>query len=128
VDEGEIIGNFELLADRRGFERTDGRDFAENRHDLVARNQFAHGGGGFAVLRLVVFGDQFNLFSKHAARRVDFVHGQLRAVVRRAPERRLAAVERRELADLDDAAVRGGFAPAFCSRPEKIPAARTAMN
>ena len=97
-----------LLADRRGFERARRRDFAEHRHDAVAGNQLAHHRRRLAGLRLVVLGEQLNFFAEHAARRVEVVNRQRRAFVRRLPEGRLAAGQRRELADFDGVAARAG--------------------
>ena len=71
-----------LLANRRGFERTAGRNFAENGYDAIARDQFIDDGGGFAGFGLRVFGDEFELLAEDAARRVDFFDGEQSSFVR----------------------------------------------
>ena len=68
--------NLELLADWRGFQRTDGRDFAKNRHHPVPRDEFLDGGSGLAVLGLVVLGEQLELAPEHAACGIDFLYGE----------------------------------------------------
>jgi hypothetical protein len=64
------------LADRSGFERAAGGDFAEQGDDGVAGDELAGDGSGLAGFGLVVLEDELNGATKNAAGCVDFVDGE----------------------------------------------------
>ena len=88
-----------FLANRGGFERAAGGDFAEDGDGPVFGDELVDGVRGFTGLRLVVLGREFDLFPEHAARRIQFLHGEFRAFVRGDAEGGFLAGERGKFAD-----------------------------
>src|ERR1035437_9630431 len=87
-------GDLEILGDGRGLEGAAGGDLAKEGDDLVAGDELLDDGGGLALLRLVVFGDQLELPAEHAARGVELLDGEEGALVRGLAEGGLLAGER----------------------------------
>ena len=76
-----------LLTDGRGFHGPRGGYLAQHSHNAVPGNEFLDDGGRFAGLGLVILIDQLDFFPEYSARRVDFLDGQLRSVMRHLAER-----------------------------------------
>ena len=70
-----------LLTDGGGLERAGRGDLAQHGHYPVPRDQFADDGSRLAGLRLIVFHEQLHFPPQHAARGIEMIHGQQRALV-----------------------------------------------
>ena len=68
---------------------------------VIAGDELFDDGGGFALLGLVVFGEESELLPENAAGSIGFLDGQLGAVVGHGAESGFFAGERGEFADAD---------------------------
>ena len=100
-----------LLAERGGFERATGGDFAQDGDHLVARDEFAGDGRGFTGLALGILDQMLELAAEQTASGIDFLKGQLGSLVGGLTKRGFATGQGGKFPDDDvtrSPAARGG--------------------